>query len=108
MSKYGKENKKIVFGESGKTHAEFKIKLHYDGLAQGEFFREVVSAYVNEDPLFMDFVTNMKDRVEKQSKRQREVAKKERELSRKTEKEFSLTDKEVESIFDLLERETGI
>lgn len=108
MKKYGEENKKIIFSETGKTHAEFKIKLQYDSLAQGDFFREVVSAYLRDDEAFMTFIEEMKARLHNQSKRQREIVKKERKLSKKTEKDFSLTEQEVESIFDLLERETGI
>lgn len=108
MTKYGEENKKIIFSDTGKTHAEFKIKLQYDSLAQGDFFREVVSAYLSEDEAFMTFLEGMKERLQNQSKRQREVVKKERELSKNTAKDFSLTEQEVENIFDLLERETGI
>ena len=51
---------------------------------------------------------SLKERMKIQSKRQREIIKKERKLAKKSEKDFTLTDKEVESIFDLLERETGI
>lgn len=108
MSEYGKENKKIIFSETGKTHAEFKIKLQYDGISQGDFFRQVVSAYLDEDADFMNFMHSLKERMKIQSKRQREIIKKERKLAKKSEKDFTLTDKEVESIFDLLERETGI
>ena len=108
MSEYGEENKKIIFSDTGKTHAEFKIKLQYDGISQGDFFRQVVSAYLDEDTDFMNFMHSLKDRLESQSKRQRDIVKKERKLAKKTEKDFTLTDSEVESIFDLLERETGI
>ena len=37
---YGNREKKIVFNETDSRHAELKIKLHYDGLKQGEFFLE--------------------------------------------------------------------
>ena len=106
--KYGEESKRVVFDSSGKKHADFKIKLQYDGLGQGEFFREVVSAYLSEQPEFMSFLEELKDRLEAQDKRQREVVRKERDMSRKNEKDFRLSDDDVESIFDLLERETGI
>jgi len=108
MPEYGEEKKKIVFDSSGKKHAEFKVKLQYDGLGQGEFFREVVSAYLSEEPEFMNFVHALKERIEVQDKRQREVVKKERSMSEVNKKDFALTSDEVESIFDLLERETGL
>ena len=108
MSDYGEEKKKIVFDSSGKKHAEFKIKLQYDGLGQGEFFREVVAAYLSEEPEFMSFVHALKERVDAQDKRQREVVRKERSMSEDNKKDFALTSDEAESIFDLLERETGL
>tara|TARA_B100000900_G_scaffold375439_1_gene357447 strand:- start:331 stop:657 length:327 start_codon:yes stop_codon:yes gene_type:complete len=108
MPEYGEESKKVVFDSSGKKHAEFKIKLQYDGFGQGEFFREVVAAYLSEEPKFMDFVHKLKERIEVQDKRQRDVVKKERTSAENNKKDFALTKDEVESIFDLLERETGI
>lgn len=108
MGEYGKEDKKIIFSESGKRHAEFKIKLQYDDLGQSEFFRSVVAAYLDEDPLFMSFVDSMKGRIDKQKQRQREIVKKERNKAKENERVFSLTEDEVENIFDILERETGI
>lgn len=108
MAEYGEETKRVVFGESGKKLADFKIRLQYDGLKQGQFFNEIISAYLEEDPEFMVFITSLKDRLAEQSKHRRRIAKKERESARQIKKDFALTDDEVESIFDLLERETGI
>ncbi len=108
MAEYGEEEKRIFFASSGKKHAEFKIKLQYDGLAQGDFFREVVAAYLSEEPHFMNFLHELKNKREVQSKRQREVVRKERATAKQNQKDFALTEDEVESIFDLLERETGI
>ena len=82
MSEYGEENKKIIFSDTGKTHAEFKIKLQYDGISQGDFFRQVVSAYLDEDTDFMNFMHSLKDRLGSQSKRQRDIVKKERKRRR--------------------------
>ncbi len=108
MAEYGEENKKIIFSETGKTHAEFKIKLQYDGISQGDFFRQVVSAYLDEDTDFMNFMHSLKDRMKVQSKRQREIIKKERKLAKKSEKDFTLTYSEVEIILEILERDTVI
>lgn len=108
MEEYGEERKKIIFDESGRTHAEFKIKLQYDGLGQGEFFREIVSSYLKEDPHFMEFLNSMKERLGTQQRTQREVTKRERTMAKKTEKDFRLTDDEVDNIFDLLEKETNL
>lgn len=108
MSDYDQADKKIVFSDSARSHAEFRIKLQYDGLTQKSFFREVIAAYLNEDELFIEFLHSMKDRLSAQSKRQRELVKKERAGAKSKKRDFLLNDEEVENIFDLLERETGL
>ena len=35
-------SKKIIFEDTDKRHADLKIRLHYDGLTQGVFFRMLV------------------------------------------------------------------
>ena len=108
MSDYGKTTKRIIFQDTDKRHAELKLKLHYDGLSQSEFFREVVGAYLAEDPLVTELVDSLKEKIDRQKKRQREIVKKDREKYKQTESDFALSSDEVESIFDLLEKETKI
>ena len=105
---YGNREKKIVFNETDSRHAELKIKLHYDGLKQGEFFRAIVEAYLSEDENLIKFISSYKEKNNKQGKRQRAIVKKDREGSKSAESIFALNDKEVESIFDLLEDEKEI
>ena len=40
---------KISFYDTERRKAELKIKLHYDGLTQADFFRGVVTAYLSEE-----------------------------------------------------------
>ena len=46
---YGKDTKKVVFYENEKKHADFKIRLNYDNLSQSEFFRAIISGYIEQD-----------------------------------------------------------
>ena len=108
MGEYGKTTKRIIFQDTDKRHADLKLKLHYDGLSQSEFFREVVSAYLEEDPLAIELVESFKEKVDRQKQRQRDIAKNDRKKYKQTESDFALNPDEVESIFDLLERETKI
>jgi len=105
---YGNREKKIVFNETDNRHAELKIKLHYDGLKQGEFFRAIVEAYLSEDENMINFINSYKEKNNKQGKRQRAIVQKDREGNKNAESIFALDDKEVESIFDLLEEEKEI
>jgi len=102
---YGGREKKIVFYETDNHHAELKIKLHYDGFKQGEFFRSLVEAYLGGDENIAKFIEEYKIKNNKQGKRQRKIIKKEIETAKEIKNKFALDKTDIESIFDLLEEE---
>ena len=103
--KYGKEYKKISFYDSDKRHADLRIRLQYDGIKQSEFFRAVVTAYLEKEENFMAFLDkHMSDnqmRSENKRKKIQKANKKEKEVKSK----FGLNEGEIDSIYDLLEEE---
>lgn len=105
---YGDKGKRIVFYETDKRHAELKIKLHYDGLKQGQFFRTLIEGYLSDNEDILNFISDQKEKNSIQSARQRDLIKKERKLSKEEASKFSLNKDEVEDIFDLLEKESGL
>ncbi len=105
---YGDKGKRIVFYETDKRHAELKIKLHYDGLKQGQFFRTLIEGYLSDNEDILNFISEQKEKNSIQSARQRDLIKKERKLSKEEASKFSLNKEEVEDIFDLLEKESGL
>ena len=94
-----------MFYDSDKRHADLKIRLQYDGLKQNEFFRAVVTAYLEKEEDFMKFIDKYREENETMDKtklrKQNKIKKQEKELKTK----FSLDDNEIESIFDMLEEE---
>ncbi len=105
MSVYGEAGKKIVFYDSEKNHAELKIRLHYDGLTQSAFFREVVAAYVSQNENIVKFIEEMKERKSVQSKKKMKKISKMNETKKQTIQKFALDQDEIENIFDILEEE---
>ena len=97
--------KKIVFTATEKSHADLKIKLHYDGLTQVTFYRMMMEGCIEEDEWILQYVQDWKDKQEVQSKRQRNDIKKEYKSQKEIKEKFALDETEVESIFDLLEKE---
>jgi hydroxylamine reductase (hybrid-cluster protein) len=97
--------KKIVFTATEKSHADLKIKLHYDGLTQVNFYRMMMEGYIKEDERILEYVQDWKDQNETQSKRQRNDIKKEYKDQKELKEKFALNETEVESIFDMLEME---
>jgi hypothetical protein len=102
---HGQETKRIIFEELDKVHADLKIRLHADDLKQGEFFSLMISGYVERDERIVDFVEEYREKNNIQSKEKRAKSKKLYERSNETKNKFALNEGEVESIFDLLEKE---
>lgn len=100
---YGKTDKKILFYDTDKRHAELKIRLQYDGLKQSEFFRAMVTGYLEEDPSIMEYVDAYKESDGRQSGRQQKITQKETKQGRELAKTFA--ENEIENIFDIIERE---
>jgi len=102
---YGINSKKIMFYDTDKRHVELKIRLQHDSLKQSEFFRAVVTAYIEKDESFLKFINEYKEANKVQSKEKIEKSKKVIEKGRKVEKKFNLKEDERESIFDLIAQE---
>jgi|TARA_S200002703_G_scaffold136720_1_gene126200 hypothetical protein len=99
---YGREGKKIVFYDTDKRHAELKIRLKHDRLTQAEFFRTLMTGYLDKDENVLAFLDKYILKNGKQSSaklsKNRELIEKGKELESK----FALTEDEIEDIFDVL------
>tara|TARA_Y100000592_G_scaffold37929_1_gene60023 strand:+ start:617 stop:940 length:324 start_codon:yes stop_codon:yes gene_type:complete len=98
-------NKKVVFWENDKVHADLKIKTHYDGISQSDFFRGCIRAYLEEEGSFMAFLGELKEKRSQLSKTIRKVANRDQKGSQEQVQNFGLSHGEVEDIFDILEKE---
>ena len=104
-AKYGKEYKKITFYDSDKRHADLRIRLQYDGMKQSEFFRAVVTAYLEKNDHFMTFLDQHMSDNEVRSDNKRKKIQKANKKEKEVKSKFALNEGEVDSIFDLLEEE---
>lgn len=98
---YGKETKTIVFEDNDHRHAKFFIKLRYDGFRQSEFFRQIITSYIDGDELFMEYVDSIKPQAKAKIKKSKKLRDKGKELKTN----LGLTDSEVEDIFDMIQQE---
>lgn len=105
MSDYGTREKKIVFNDTDKRHADLKIRLQHDDLRQAEFFRAMITGYINKDSRIISFLYEWREENKGYSKTKRKKSEKLLRDGEKLKKKFGLDEKEVESIFDLLEQE---
>ena len=73
--KFRKAEKQVCFEDFDKKHADLKIRLHYDGLYQNEFFRLMMRKYINKDENMMKIIDEYKEQKDSQSKLNRKKSK---------------------------------
>ena len=97
-------DKRIVFTDTTKRQADFRIRLGYDGMTQSEFFRTMISGYLEQDRDLLDYIEKYK-REKKRKKRQgKNSLKKNRDLY---EKDLNCTLVAVDNHGSMTLRETG-
>lgn len=102
---YGKDLKKICFEELDKRHADFKISLYADGLRQGDFFRLMISGYLEKDERIISFIEEYRAYKSIQSKDKRAKTEKLRTKGLAIKSKFALDKGEIENIFDIIAKE---
>ena len=105
FDEYGTNDKKIIFYDNDKRHADLKVRLQHDGFTQSAFFRMMITGYLNKDPELLAFVDRYKDENKVQSAAQRKKVNKMIQAGQEQEETHGLRDKEVADIFDLIEQE---
>ncbi len=98
-------NKRVVFRENDKIHASLRVRLHYDGVSQSDFFRGCINAYLNQEPEFMEFLETLKSEKGKHSKTKNTKSAKLRKQGEELKARFALDSNEIENIFDMIEEE---
>ena len=86
--------KKVIFDDTDVRHARLKIRLEYDGLSQAEFFRSLITGYLENDKSVMDYITRYKKDNKKLSK--------DTEMADDLLGQFGIGDEELENIFDVI------
>jgi hypothetical protein len=98
---YGNLTKRIVFTDNDHRHAKFLVRLRYDNMTQSNFFRNIISAYIDGDERIQSFI----DEVKQQSLKQKASSRRLRNKGNKKATELGLSNDEVDNIFDTLEQE---
>ena len=102
---YGTGAKSICFEDTDKVHADLKIRLHYDGLTQGAFFRSLIHGYLEKDDSIINFIRQLKEEIKLHGADRRNksynLIKKGSDIANS----FALDSKEIENIFDMIAKE---
>ena len=105
MSDYGKREKTVVFRDTDKRHAELKIRLQHDSLSQNEFFRAIVSGYIDNDSRILSYIYDWRETNKEYPKNRRMKTEKLLSEGDEIKRKFGLSEDELESLFDVIEQE---
>ena len=97
------KNVTFVFKCYEKESADLKIRLRYDGLKQGEFFRSVLKMYIAKDPLMMSLVEKIKEDQKTMGLKRRRITIKDIKKGEEMLKDLGITPADKKDIFDMIE-----
>lgn len=93
-----------MFADSDKRHAELLLKLRRDGLSRADFFREVISGYIDNNSDIVSFITKLKESKARVGKKKISKVYNEIEEGKTLVEKLGLSDEDIDFVFDLIER----
>ena len=105
MTTDDEHDKKIIFYDSNRRHVDLKIRLKYDEITQSEFFRCLITGYLDKDEGIISYLDSYAQRKKKRSKLKTKAANDLLEDGNQIKNVFALDENEIENIFDILEQE---
>ena len=102
------DRKKIMFYDSSDRQAKLRIRCDFDGITQSQFFRMMITGYIENDESIYDFLKKCKEKYKLQGQQKRNKVDRIRKKSEEIKNKFVLEGQEIENIFDVLELESEI
>ncbi len=102
MMKDKPNKKKVIFDDTDVRHARLKVRLEYDGLSQAEFFRSLITGYLENDKSVIEYIKRYKETNKKLSKRNMKYQTRDSEAADDLLGQFGIGDAELENIFDVI------
>tara|TARA_Y100000310_G_scaffold338614_1_gene428729 strand:+ start:2167 stop:2484 length:318 start_codon:yes stop_codon:yes gene_type:complete len=99
------KNKKISFFDTPERHVDLKIRIKYDGFKFSEFFRILITAYLERDERITSLVEEQKELKGQQNAKKRMGSERMHKKAAESIDKFALNEEEIESIFDMIEQE---
>ena len=103
-----KERKKIMFYDSQDRQIKLKVRCNFDGITQSQFFRMMITGYIEGEDLIADYMNKCKEKYDIQGIQKRTKIKQIQRKKKAEEMKLSLREGEIESIFDTIEQETDL
>lgn len=98
---YGKLTKRIVFTDTDHRHAQLVVRLKHDNLKQSEFFRHLITGYIEGDDRLEAFI----DEIKNQSARRKAKSRRLRQAGQDLAVGLGFSDGDIQDLFDIIEEE---
>ena len=98
-----KDRKKIMFYDTSDRQTRLRIRCKYDGINQSQFFRFMVTGYLENDSKIIEYLNNCKERYSVQGIQKRKKISNTHVAAGQNKIKFNLDKSEIESIFDIIE-----
>lgn len=97
--------KKFMFYDSEQRQVQLRIRCQYDNINQSQFFRMMISGYLDNDENILNFIDSFKQQHSIQGKAKRDYINKKHSEASSNISKHGLDPSELESIFDIIEME---
>ena len=102
------DRKKIMFYDTADRQTKLRIRCKYDGISQSQFFRFMVTGYIENNSNIIEFLNQCKETYKSQGMQKRKKIMNTHAHTRKNKIKFNLNEGEIESIFDIIESDGKI
>ncbi len=99
------KEKRVVFTDTDVRHAQLKIRLQHDGITQADFFRAMITGYLENDGRIVKYIAIYKEKHGIQNKKKRVRVVEDIEEGEHLLEKFGIKDDELSGIFDLIAEE---
>ena len=97
--------KRVVFTDTDTRHAQLRIRLQHDGITQADFFRAMITGYLENDGRIVKYIANYKEKHGIQNKKKRGRVVEDIEEGEHLLEKFGIKDDELDGIFDMIAEE---
>ena len=97
-----------MFYETEDRQIKFRIRCQHDGMTQSQALRILLTGYIEGDPGVHEFLDKKKEELKLQGKQKRQKIRYLKKTEKENIKKFSLDEKEIQNIFDVIETETNL
>ena len=99
------KKKKVVFYESEDAYARFLIRLRFDKIRQGEFYKFLLRRYIDNDPNMLCLMEEYKTLNKVLGKNKLKSVRKGHQEGKSLLEDLGVTDSERSKMFDIIEEE---